>query len=154
MNKKNILNKSIITDNPKRTQELGKELSKILQKGDVICLYGNLGSGKTTFTQGLADGLGIKNRIISPTFVIARCYEIKKHELEILNFYHIDLYRIECEKDIENLGIVEILENINNIVVIEWAEKLKKYLPKKRIDIEFSYEKNDSRKIVIRSSNQ
>jgi tRNA threonylcarbamoyladenosine biosynthesis protein TsaE len=154
MNKKDFLDETIITDNFKQTQELGRVFAKTLQKGDIVCLYGDLGSGKTTFTQGLAEGLGIKNRIISPTFVIVRCYRIKNYESGIMNFYHIDLYRIEGEKDIENLGIEEILSNENNIVAVEWAEKLKKYLPKKRIDIEFYYEKNDSRKIIIRSLNQ
>ena len=69
------------------------------------------------------------------------------HELRIMDFYHIDLYRTESEKDIEGLGIEEIINNKNNIVVIEWAEKLKNYLPKKRIDAYFFYEKENERKI-------
>ena len=72
----------------------------------------------------------------------------------INDFYHIDLYRVESERDLEGLGIEEIVNNKNNIVVIEWAEKLKKYLPQKRIDIKFSYEKDNIRKIMFGSSNQ
>jgi tRNA threonylcarbamoyladenosine biosynthesis protein TsaE len=154
MKKNNFIGKTFIVNSSEETQKLGFEFAKILGMGDVVCLYGDLGFGKTTFVQGLAKGLGITNRIISPTFVIVRSYKIKNNELEIINFYHIDLYRIENEKDIEDLGIEEIISNTNNIVVIEWADKLKKYLPKKRIDIEFFYEKDSSRKIVFRPLNQ
>jgi tRNA threonylcarbamoyladenosine biosynthesis protein TsaE len=149
MSKKDFTNKTFITNGFKKTQELGCEFAKTLKKGDIVCLYGDLGSGKTTFTQGLAAGLGIKNRIISPTFVIVRSYE-----LEDMNFYHVDLYRTENEKDIESLGIKEMINNKQSVFVIEWAEKLGKYLPKERIDVQFSYEKDDSRKISFRSSNQ
>ncbi|MBI4089617.1 MAG: tRNA (adenosine(37)-N6)-threonylcarbamoyltransferase complex ATPase subunit type 1 TsaE [Candidatus Levybacteria bacterium] len=149
-----IREKVFITNNYLETQNLGKESARnILEKNRVIALYGDLGSGKTTFVQGLAKGLGIKKRIISPTFIIVRKYElrIKNHESRIINFYHIDLYRIENEKDVESLGIEEILNDSQNIVAIEWAEKIKKLLPKKRIDINFFYEKDDRRKIVFRS---
>jgi tRNA threonylcarbamoyladenosine biosynthesis protein TsaE len=149
MNKKDLVSKTFITSNFKETQKLGRDFAKVLKKGDTVCLYGDLGSGKTTFVQGLAEGLGIENRIISPTFVIVRSYE-----LGVMSFYHIDLYRIESEKDIESLGLDEILDNKNNIVAIEWAEKLGNIIPKKRIDVEFSYKNNDVRRIVFRSSNQ
>jgi tRNA threonylcarbamoyladenosine biosynthesis protein TsaE len=138
-----------ITNTFKETQRLGEDFAKTLKGGDVVCLYGELGAGKTTFVQGLAKGLGINSRIISPTFIIVRSYE-----LEVLNFFHIDLYRMEGEKDLESLGIDEILNNKNNIVVIEWAENLNNQMPKKRTDVEFSYENDDVRKIVFRSSNQ
>jgi tRNA threonylcarbamoyladenosine biosynthesis protein TsaE len=154
MIRKDFINKTFTTNSFGETQRLGNQFAKILQKKDIICLYGDLGSGKTTFTQGLAEGLNIKNRIISPTFVIIRSYKIMNNNLKVANLYHIDLYRIENEKDIKNLGIKEILNNENDVVVIEWAEKLEKYLPKKRIDIEFCYEKNNTRKIKFRSSNQ
>lgn len=149
MKKNKFIGNNFITNTFKETQKLGKTFAKTLKKGDVICLYGDLGSGKTTFTQGLAKGLGIKNRIISPTFIIVR-----SHQLKIGMFYHIDLYRVESEKDLEGLGIEEIINDKNNIVVVEWAEKLKKYLPQKRVDIKFFHEKEDVRKITFSSSNQ
>jgi tRNA threonylcarbamoyladenosine biosynthesis protein TsaE len=149
MNKKDFINKTFTTKSFKETQKLARDFAKVLKKGDIVCLYGDLGSGKTTFTQGLAEGLEIKNRIISPTFVIVRSYVQR-----VLNFYHIDLYRIESEKSLKSLGIEEILYNKNNIVVIEWAEKLKKYLPQERIDIEIFYKKDNTRKIIFRSLNQ
>ena len=149
MNKKDFVNKVFITNSSRATQKLGHDFGRVLEKGDIVCLYGNLGSGKTTFTQGLAEGLGIKEKIISPTFIIIRSHKlrIKDEGLMINDFYHIDLYRIENEKDLEGLGIEEIINNKDNIIVIEWAEKLKNYLPQKRIDIKLSYEKNNSRKI-------
>lgn len=131
----------MITDNYKKTQSFGEEFAKKLTGGEVVALHGDLGAGKTTFTQGIAKGLGIKKRIISPTFVIVRSYKIK-------NFYHIDLYRTESKNDIEGLGIEEILKNPENIVVIEWAERLGNLLPKKRIDVSFEYVDEEKRKII------
>jgi tRNA threonylcarbamoyladenosine biosynthesis protein TsaE len=168
MNKKDFINKTFITNSPEETQKLGCDFARTLLAGsqgesllNVIALYGDLGSGKTTFTQGLAKGLGIKGRIISPTFIIVRQYNLKSQisklkttSVNLKSFCHVDLYRIEVERDLEGLGIEEILNNENNFIVIEWAEKLKNYLPKKRIDIKFSYEKDDSRGITFRSSNQ
>lgn len=147
MKKNKFAGKIFNTNNFKETQKLGKDFAKSLEGGDVVALYGDLGSGKTTFVQGLASGLGIKNRIISPTFIIVRNYRIMNHESRIMNFYHIDLYRPENERDIESLGIDEIIGDKNNIVVIEWAEKLKSQMPAKRIDIHFSYEDESKRKI-------
>src|SRR3989338_4024981 len=135
MKKNSLIGKVFITNNFEETQRLGKNFAKNLRAGDVVALYGDLGSGKTTFVQGLAEGLGIKNRIISPTFIIIRMYAIsdKRQATSGKKFYHIDLYRVENEKDIEGLGLEEIINNKNNIVVIEWAEKLKSYLPRQRI---------------------
>ena len=120
-----------------------------LDKALVIALFGELGSGKTTFVQGLARGLGITKRIISPTFVIVRQYVILGRKATPESFYHIDLYRTESENDLAGLGIEEILQDPKNIVVIEWAEKLGSLLPKSRIDINFTYVSDIKRKIVI-----
>lgn len=106
----------------------------------ILCLYGDLGSGKTTFIQGLARGLGIKKRILSPTFIMMREYG---------NFYHVDLYRVEGEKDVEGLGLSEIWSDPENIVAIEWPEKIKKILPQKRMEIYFEYLNENERRITI-----
>lgn len=141
-----------VTDNFERTQELGEKFAKKLKPGDIVCLYGDLGTGKTTFTQGLARGLGIKNRIISPSFIIVRKYKIssKYFVSGVKYFYHIDLYRIENKGDIGGLGLEEIFDDKNSIVVIEWAEKLGSELPKKRTDIYFENLEDDKRKIIWR----
>ncbi len=157
MNKKDFIDKLFITNNSKETKKLGKSLARVLKKGDLVCLYGDLGSGKTTFVQGLAEGLGIKQKIISPTFIIIKNYESPlrsalqnfEGQARVMNFYHIDLYRVENEKDLESLGIEEILNDSENIVVIEWAENLKEFLPKKRIDLKFAYESENKRKITF-----
>ena len=156
--------KIFITNNFEETQNLGKEFvsrSEILlrrTKGSrVIALYGELGSGKTTFVQGLAVGLDIKRRIISPTFIIIRSYKIKNQKSKIKNkaqnlklLYHIDLYRIRDEQDIKGLGIDEIMGNSDNIIVVEWAEKMKDFLPKKRIELHFKYIDENKREITVK----
>ena len=131
-------------ENANKTQKYAFNLAKDLKGGDVLCLYGNLGSGKTTFTQGLAKGLGIKRRIISPTFIIIRKYQINN-----LNFYHIDLYRTGSLEDLIGLGIPEILEDKENIIVVEWAEKLSDLVPFKRTDIFFNYIDDTTRSVEI-----
>jgi len=136
--------KIINTQNLRETQEFARDFAKNLKAGDVLCLYGDLGSGKTSFVQGLAKGLGITRRIISPTFIIARRYKIGD-----LNFYHIDLYRTQTVQDLRSIGIDEILEDDKNIVAIEWAEKLLDLMPKKRIDLKFEYIDENTRKMTI-----
>ncbi len=135
--------KSKISNSFEETQKIGEDFGKSLSKGSIVCLYGNLGAGKTTFVQGIAAGLGIKRRIISPTFIIVRKYEIENG-----NFYHIDLYRVENEKDIQGLGLEEILNDKNSIVAIEWAEKLGDKIPKQRTDIYFENIDDDERQII------
>lgn len=129
-----------VTKSASETQAFAKEIAKTLQSGDILALYGDLGSGKTTFVQGLAAGLGIAQRIISPTFIIMRSYD--------KNFYHVDLYRIETEKDIEGLGLKEIMEDNESIVVIEWPEKIEKFLPKHTKRMYFTYKNDNEREII------
>lgn len=136
--------KVFITEGFEETRRLGESFSKNLKGGEIIALYGELGSGKTTFVQGLAKGLGIKKRIISPTFIIVRSYKAKP-----IFFYHVDLYRIESAKDIESLGLAEIIDNKAHIIVIEWAEKMKSLLPKKRWDARFEDLGGNRRKIMV-----
>jgi tRNA threonylcarbamoyladenosine biosynthesis protein TsaE len=136
------------------TQRLGEEFAKDIVKRHppgvvLIALHGELGSGKTTFVQGMAKGLGITRRIISPTFVVVRGHRIRNKESRIKNFYHIDLYRIENEKDIKGLGLEEIINNPQNIVAIEWAEKMEGLLSSKRWGVRFEYLSENKRRIVI-----
>lgn len=131
------------------TQRLGREFGQKIKNGGVLFLFGDLGGGKTTFTQGLAQSLGIKRQIVSPTFLIMRTYELPGTTDQVFN--HLDLYRIESEKDVHSLGLSEILENPGNIVVIEWAERLGKAKPKVRTEIHFEYIDENNRNIVINS---
>ena len=133
-----------ITESSEETKLLAEKLTQQLNPGDFVAFYGNLGSGKTTFIQGLARGLGIQRRITSPTFIILRHYKIEKGL-----FYHIDLYRTESLEDLLGLGINEVLEDRTNIIAVEWAEKMGKLLPKKRLDINFEYIDENKREIKI-----
>ena len=145
----------VITKSAQETQKLGEKVGCDLKRGfsqtggRIIALYGELGSGKTTFVQGLARGLEIKRRIISPTFVFVRQYSIIAHQSSTIIFYHIDLYRIKKTEETQGLGLEEILADKKAFVAIEWAEKIKNILPKKRIDIYFKYLNRRKRKIVI-----
>lgn len=105
-----------------------------------------MGAGKTTFVQGLAKGLGIKSRIISPTFILLRQYKEKK-----LTFYHIDLYRLEGDiaRELEGLGIGEFVNDPGNVLAVEWAEKAKDFLPKDTIWVDF-LQTDDTRRINIK----
>lgn len=125
----------------------------------VVGLVGDLGSGKTTFVQGMAEGLGVKVRILSPTFVIMRNYQISNTKLQtnskfpnsnVKNLYHVDLYRLEGDLrgEVENLGLRDIWSEPGNIVVIEWAEKIRGVLPKNTIWVDFEYV-DGGRKIKI-----
>ncbi|MBI3385774.1 tRNA (adenosine(37)-N6)-threonylcarbamoyltransferase complex ATPase subunit type 1 TsaE [Candidatus Gottesmanbacteria bacterium] len=143
----------IITRRAEETAEAGRKMASALSregKGAVLCLYGELGSGKTTFTQGFARGLGITSRLLSPTFIIVRRYTGKN----ISGFlYHVDLYRLDKKEDIEGLGLAEMLTDQTSFVLVEWAEKLGQLLPKNRIDVHFAVNTDGSHRITIRYVN-
>lgn len=141
---------SILSRSSKETLAIGKKFGRALKGGEVVSLYGNLGSGKTTFTKGFAKGFGVKKNINSPTFVIFSNHKIpgKKNNF----FYHFDLYRIKNNRELEELGFAEIVNDPKNIVVIEWAEKAKKILPKKTIKIKFKHGKQANERILYVSS--
>lgn len=127
----------IITESAQETATLGEEIGRKLggaHPGGAICLYGELGSGKTTFVQGFAKGLGITSRLLSPTFIIVRRYQIPDSSVFL---YHLDLYRVE-EGKLDQLGLSDIFSDPDSFVVIEWAEKLGSSLPNNRIDVHFS----------------
>jgi tRNA threonylcarbamoyladenosine biosynthesis protein TsaE len=141
------------------TQKLGEEFAKHVKNGGAVLLYGNLGAGKTTFVQGLAKGLGIEKRVISPTFVILRTYQIKaksqkskiKSKNDLGNFYHVDLYRLEGSKhELEEIGLLDLLKDQSNIFAIEWPEKMKEFLPNSRWEIYFESWDENRRKITVK----
>jgi len=114
----------------------------------LFSLEGDLGAGKTTFTQGLAKGLSITNWIKSPTFILMREHKIiNMPGLETL--YHIDCYRLNKPKSLFDIGLKDILDDPKNIVLIEWADKLADYLPKNIIQIKFNHLKEDEREITV-----
>jgi len=143
--------KKYTTKSAKQTQKLGEKLAKeilalrlaSLAQGKnnsvvVFGLSGNLGGGKTTFLQGFAKGLGIKEKILSPTFVIMKRFG---------TFYHFDCYRFDKPDDILELGWEEIILNPENIVAVEWPEKIAKALPKNTIFINFKFIDEKTREV-------
>jgi len=146
------MKKEIITNNAEDTQKLGEDISKAALKNRthegalVFALYGNLGGGKTTFLQGFAKGLGIKEKILSPTYVIMKRFRLDN---QFKNFYHIDCYRIKDVKDIEELELKNIFNNPENIVAVEWPEKIKNVLPKDCVNLEFEFIDEQKRKITV-----
>jgi tRNA threonylcarbamoyladenosine biosynthesis protein TsaE len=165
-----------ITTSYKKTQKLGEDFAKNilklpLQKSAVVLgLSGELGGGKTTFLQGFAKGLGIEEKILSPTFVIQKRFPIpslraKRNNL-FANFYHIDCYRLKDYKDILELDFKKIISDPKNIVAIEWPEKIEGVLPrvpkgnwgystlsgpKNYIEIDFKFINETKREIVIKA---
>ena len=135
--------KEFITHSPEETFALGENLGKSCQGGEVILLLGNLGAGKTCFTQGLAYGLGVKGKVSSPTFNLMKVYKIKTGVL-----CHIDAYRLNSGNDLIAIGLDDYLEKKDAIVVIEWAERVKDIWPKNKIKVEIKNIK-DGRKIKI-----
>jgi len=122
------------------TLEFGREFATGLLPNDFIALYGELGAGKTAFTRGLCQGLGCSVDAHSPTFNIVNIYP---GNIEVV---HIDLYRIEG--NLEEIGWTDLLES-GRVVVVEWAEKAKNDLPRKRFDIYFNIENQNERQIRV-----
>jgi len=150
--------KKYLTKSAAGTKKLGEKLARgILKKkasetAFIIGLEGELGGGKTTFLQGFAKGLGIKEKILSPTFVILKRFQLPNCQLPIAKFkyfYHIDCYRITEPKELLGLGLKGIISNSRNIVAIEWAERIKKILPKDTLVIKFKFIDKTKRKICI-----
>lgn len=127
------------------TKQIAEALAR-KTRNHIFALTGELGAGKTIFVQGFAKGLNIKEKIISPTFVLIRQHKIASTKKVL---YHIDLYRLENTKDLRELGLEEIWSNPNNIIIIEWAEKAQKLLPKDIIWINISKEDTQNRVITI-----
>ncbi len=143
--------KKYITTSYKQMQKLGERTAEQIlntiggKTAIVLGLQGNLGGGKTTFLQGFARGLGIKDKILSPTFVILKRFQVPGFRFN--DFYHIDCYRLKDEKDILELGFKDIIKDARNIVAIEWPEKIRKALPKGVILIKFKFIGENKREI-------
>ena len=134
----------LISHSENETMLIGKKFAEKLKKGDVIVLTGELGSGKTKFTEGVLEHFGLENEISSPTFNIVNEYISKN-----INIYHFDVYRLEDEDEFYAIGGEEYFDK--GICLIEWGEMIESVLPKKYIHITFNrnYENDDSREIVF-----
>ncbi len=112
-----------------------------LRGGEIIGLIGQLGAGKTIFVKGLAKGLDIKKIITSPTFILMKIYPVNfKKQPAIKNLVHLDVYRLKQVKDILAIGMTEYLGKADTVCVIEWADKIKKILPKRTKFVNIEYQ--------------
>ena len=132
----------IETMNPEGTVRLGEDLSKYLERGDVLALIGELASGKTTFIQGMMRGLHYTKSVTSPTFTLVNEYDA------IYSIIHIECYREENIQRWIQLGIHDYI-NEDNIVIIEWADKVPSLLPDDHIQIDFMHKGFDKREIIL-----
>ncbi|MBZ9572873.1 tRNA (adenosine(37)-N6)-threonylcarbamoyltransferase complex ATPase subunit type 1 TsaE [Patescibacteria group bacterium] len=145
------MKKKYFTFSPSQTEALGKKMAREILKTSpgkravIIGLEGDLGGGKTTFLKGFAKGLGIKKKILSPTFIILKKFKVQSSKFKV--FYHIDCYRIEKPKEILDLGFKEIIADQKNIVSVEWADRIRKILPKRKILIKFEFLNKKTRRI-------
>ena len=137
-----------ITASGLATKRYAEGIGKTIKSGRIFALWGDLGSGKTTFVKGLARGLGLNHKIKSPTFVIFHSYPIPK---TFFRFYHFDLYRLRSAAELEDLGFPEIIKNRKNIVAIEWPKIAKKFLPANTKHINFTHVKKQPKNRIIES---
>jgi tRNA threonylcarbamoyladenosine biosynthesis protein TsaE len=140
----------MIINSLKGTKEFAENLAKSFLPGKkalVIGLNGELGSGKTTFVQFLAKNLGVKERILSPTFVIFKSFNLENQPFKKL--YHFDFYRINDEKELLILGFEKIIKDKSNIVLIEWPNRAMKLLPSQAIILDFKFIDKNKREINV-----
>ena len=132
----------IISDSPERTQAIGRAVGASARPGDVVLLFGELGSGKTCFTQGVLWGLGVDDFARSPTFVLVTEYQ------GCLPLYHVDLYRIDGEHEVDDLGLDEYLFG-DGVCVVEWAERACGSYPDYRVEIRFRHLGDTTRGLTL-----
>lgn len=133
-----------ISKTPEETEKIGGEVVKRYRAPCIFCLFGELGSGKTTFIRGAGNYLGVK-KIRSPTFLY-----VFIHRLPDINFYHIDLYRIKRPEDWNALGFDEYLNDKKGLIFVEWADRIKKIIPERRVDVIFEVIDEKRRRIIIK----
>ena len=136
---------TLFTNSPEETINLGKKLGSLLKGGEVLALVGDLAAGKTTFTRGLAVGLGLEDDIHSPTFTLVHEH-IGKNTL-----YHIDLYRLEGQAEMDSIGLDDYIYG-RGVTVIEWADRLDETLPEETLFITISTDGDAGRRFLLETS--
>jgi tRNA threonylcarbamoyladenosine biosynthesis protein TsaE len=141
----------VLAQTPQDTIELAQSIAKKLQPQDVLALSGDLGSGKTFFTSALTKALGIEKRVQSPTFVLVREYKDPHAYGVIKKIYHIDLYRLDTQAEVLDLGFESFLQDETAITIIEWPQIAQQLLPKKTIYINLEVVNSTSRRIHVQN---
>ncbi len=140
--------KKYITTSPEETEALGKEVSGVLQRGDIVALVGELGGGKTCFVRGLARGLGLRDHVKSPSFNVLNIYDTAMDGRKALPLYHMDLYRLTGEGDFFEAGLEEYIYS-QGVSVIEWADKLNSVIKNSAFVLRFTYIDENRREIIL-----
>lgn len=133
-----------IIGSPDAMQQLGRDLAGYLRVGDVLMLHGDLGAGKTTLTQGIAEGLGVFESVQSPTFTLVR-----EHQGRDFALYHLDLYRLQDPDELENVGWESWIDPQNGVSVIEWPERAGDWLPDRFLLVEIEHFGGDRRAVTF-----
>ena len=133
----------IKTSSPEETIAAAEKLGGLLKAGDMIAYKGGLGAGKTTFTHGLAIGMGLGDNVTSPTFAL-----VNEYRGEDITLYHFDMYRINSEEDLESTGFYDY-DFENNVAAVEWSENIADFLPKSTIYITIERLSELEREIII-----
>lgn len=133
------------------TQSLAKEVLAMINGRNIICLFGDLGAGKTTFVQGVGALLGVKN-IASPTYILIRKHNITANfgTSSFKALVHVDLYRLETRKEILELGLIDICKDPENLVIIEWPEKILDLLPSSHLDLYIKSDLSNGREFTVK----
>jgi len=137
----------LISRDPETTLAVGRRIGERLRAGDVLCLEGVLGSGKTTLVKGIAASLGVQEPVTSPTFTLVSRYRGQRGDAEV-ELVHIDLYRIRDERELEDLGLEETMAG-GAVSVIEWGEKARALLPPQTLRVRLELLAGGDRRLVI-----
>jgi tRNA threonylcarbamoyladenosine biosynthesis protein TsaE len=137
-----------ISRSPEQTRRIGMRLGGLLQPGDLICLQGNLGAGKTTFVQGVAQGWGALDSVSSPTFVLVNAYR----RADGGELFHMDAYRIETSAEAEELDLIAMVGE--GPLIIEWAERIENILSAERLWVEFEHVAEEQRDMRFRAEGE
>lgn len=137
-----MMNRSITTHSEEETILAGEAFSGQLAAGDIVALFGDLGSGKTRFVKGVSRGLGVSEQVTSPTFVV-----VNEHRHGRLPLFHFDFYRLRSIEELREIGFDEYVDG-EGVCVLEWADKIQQYLPAHRYDIHFAYGMSENERII------
>ena len=143
------MEKIFFTKNAEETKALAGKLARTWKGGDVVGLVGDLGAGKTTFVQGVAGALSMKRAVRSPTFLRFQVYKVTSDKPQVTSFVHVDAYRIKKPEQLLELGLEDYLGRNDKLVLIEWAEKVKKSLPRNTQWLRFQYGKKEGERQII-----
>ena len=139
----------VISHSPEQTRKIGALLGRALERGSVILLGGMIGSGKTTFAQGIANGLRVTSPVTSPTFTIVCEHTGRDAGDHPVRIYHIDLYRLEDDESVLSFGFDEYLDDPDAITIIEWPERARMYLPEDHLFVELTDVADTKRSIAF-----